>query len=163
MPERALEGLRVVEFTDEIGSYAGRLLADLGAEVIKVEPPGGGRQRHTPPFFHGEVGPDTSLAFWVHNTSKKSVVLDLEDAAGGEAALRLASTADVILEDCPVGYLAARGLGYDALAARRPALVYTSVTGFGQTGPARRLGLQRHHRPGYGRAHDARWRPGGSP
>ena len=136
MDERALEGLRVVEFTDELGSYCGRLLADLGAEVIKVEPPGGGRQRHTPPFYKSvEPGPDTSLAFWVHNTSKKSVVLDLDTSDGQSAARALALSAAVVLEDNPVGWMAARSLGYDALHREKPSLVYTSVTGFGQTGP----------------------------
>ncbi len=132
---KALEGVRVVEFCDEIGSYCGRLLGDLGAEVIKVEPPGGGIQRMTPPFYNGVEGPDTSIAFWVHNTSKKSVVLDLDTEAGRRSARTLALSADVVLEDRPVGYLAARGLGYDALSAEKPSLVYTSVTGFGQTGP----------------------------
>ena len=136
MADRALDGLRVLEFTDELGSYAGRLLADLGAEVIKIEPPGGGRERHTPPFYRTVVpGPDTSLAFWVHNTSKKSVVLDLTTGEGRVRALALALTADVILEDNAVGYMAAQGLGYASLHAEKPALVYTSVTGFGQTGP----------------------------
>ncbi len=136
MADRALEGLRVVEFCDETGSYCGRLLADLGAEVIKVEPPGGGRQRHTPPYL--TVAPesvDTSLAFWVHNTSKKSVVLDLEASDGLAAARELALSADAVIEDNPVGWMAERGLGYADLQAARPALVYTSITGFGQTGP----------------------------
>ena len=132
---KALEGVRVVEFCDEIGSYCGRLLGDLGAEVIKVEPPGGGIQRMTPPFYKGVEGPDTSIAFWVHNTSKKSVVLDLDTEAGRRSARTLALSAEIVLEDRPVGYLAARGLGYDALSAEKPSLVYTSVTGFGQTGP----------------------------
>ncbi len=136
MAERALEGLRVVEFTDELGSYCGRLLADLGAEMIKVEPPGGGRERHTPPFYRAVApGPDTSLAFWVHNTSKKSVVLDLETAEGRASARSLALSADVVLEDNAVGFMAAHGLGFEALHAEKPALVYTSITGFGQTGP----------------------------
>jgi len=136
MADRALEGVRVVEFTDETGSYCGRLLADLGAEVIKVEPPGGGAQRNAGPFVAGHEGePDASLAFWVHNTSKKSVVLDLETDAGRAAAKKLALTADIVVEDNPVGFLAARGLGYQQLHAEKPALVYTSVTGFGQTGP----------------------------
>lgn len=136
MADQALAGLRVVEFTDEIASYCGRLLADLGAEVIKVEPPGGGSQRHTPPYLEGvEPGPDSSIAFWIQNMSKKSVVLDLETGDGQAAAKKLALTADIVVEDFPPGYLAARGLGYEALAAERPGLVYTSVTGFGQTGP----------------------------
>jgi len=134
--ERALEGLRVVEFTDELGSYCGRLLADLGAEVIKVEPAGGGIERRTPPFIQGfEPGPDTSLAFWVHNTSKKSVVLDLESDDGRATARRLALTANVIIEDNPPGWMAQRDLGYGDLHAANPSLVYTSITGFGQTGP----------------------------
>jgi len=132
----ALQGLRVVEFTDEIGSYCGRLLADLGADVIKVEPPDGGRQRHSPPFFQAAgAGPDTSLAFWVHNTSKKSVVLDLETPRGQDLARKLVLTADVLLEDHPVGYMAAHGLGFETLRVNKPALVYASITGFGQTGP----------------------------
>ncbi|MEP7214992.1 MAG: CoA transferase [Anaerolineaceae bacterium] len=136
MAERALEGLRVVEFTDELGSYCGRLLADLGADVIKVEPPGGGRQRQTPPFYRAVApGPDTSLAFWVHNTSKKSVVLDLETEDGQAQARALVLTADVVVEDNPVGYMAAHALGHASLRAEKPALVYTSITGFGQTGP----------------------------
>lgn len=136
MADTALDGLRVLEFTDELGSYCGRLLADLGAEVIKVEPPGGGRERHTPPYLKmAAEGPDTSLAFWVHNTSKKSVVLDLETDQGRSQARALALTADVLLEDNPPGFLAARALGYEKLRAERPALVYTAITGFGQTGP----------------------------
>lgn len=135
MVDTALEGVRVVEFCDEVGSYCGRLLADLGAEVIKIEPPGGGFERRTPPFYHGTESPDTSLAFWVNNTSKKSVVLDLETAEGQAAAKKLAVTADILIEDFPVGYLSARGLGYADLAIERPSLVYASITGFGQFGP----------------------------
>ncbi|WP_322819057.1 CoA transferase [Tepidiforma sp.] len=136
MPDRALEGIRVIEFTDETGAYCGRLLADLGAEVIKVEPPGGGRLRHARPFVKGHEGdPNASLAFWAHNTSKKSVVLDLETPEGREFARRLAEAADAVIEDNPVGYLAERGLGYEQLRAANPRLVYTSITGFGQDGP----------------------------
>ena len=135
MTDRALEGIRVVEFCDEIGSYCGKLLADLGAEVIKVEPPGGGWQRHTPPYFRDEEGVDTSLQFWIHNTSKRSVVLDLEDEEGRRLARKLALTAHVVLEDFPPGYLAERGLGYEELRQEKPSLVYTSITGFGQWGP----------------------------
>ena len=98
MAVTSLDGVRVVEFCDETGSYCGRLFADLGAEVIKVEPPGGGRERHTPPFI-ASVGEsvDTSLGFWVHNTSKKSVVLDLESPAGRERARTLALSAQIVI------------------------------------------------------------------
>jgi len=135
MTDGALRGLRVVEFCDELGSYCGRLLGDLGAEVIKVEPPGGGRQRQTPPFVANREDADWSLAFWVHNTSKRSVVLDLEDRDDRERAHELALSADVVIEDYPVGYLASRGLGADDLLSAKTSLVYTSITGFGQTGP----------------------------
>ncbi len=135
MPDSALDGVRIIEFTDELGSYCGRLLADLGADVIKVEPPGGGRERHTPPFFRNEDTPDTSIAFWVHNTSKKSVVLNLDDPGDAAIAKQLCLSAQIVLEDNPVGWMAARGLGYEQLRAEKPSLVYTSVTGFGQTGP----------------------------
>ncbi|MBI5947746.1 MAG: CoA transferase [Chloroflexi bacterium] len=135
MTDRALEGLRIVEFCDELGSYCGRLLADLGAEVIKVEPPGGGRQRNTPPYYRDEATPDTSLAFWVHNTSKKSVLIDLDFPGGRAAARKLILSGDAVIEDFPAGYLASRGLGYAELAAEKPSLVYTSITGFGQDGP----------------------------
>lgn len=136
MPERALEGIRIIEFTDETGAYCGRLLADLGAEVIKVEPPGGGRLRHARPFVRGHEGdPNASLAFWVHNTSKRSVVLDLETAEGRSLARRLVLAAHAVIDDNPVGYLAARGLGHAGLLAEKPSLVYTAITGFGQDGP----------------------------
>lgn len=135
MTGKALEGLRIIEFCDEIGSYGGKLLADLGAEVIKVEPAGGRLQRKTPPFYRDPGNPDTSIAFWVHNTSKKSVTIDLDSEEGQRLARALALTADAVLEDYPPGYLSARGLGYEALSTLKPSLVYTSMTGFGQTGP----------------------------
>lgn len=135
MPGQALAGLRVVELTDEVGAYAGRLLADLGADVTKIEPPGGGRLRHTPPFYHDEPDVDSSIAFWVYNTSKHSVVLDLETSEGQSAARKLALGADIVLTDYPLPYLAERGLGYESLAAEKPSLIYTAVSGFGATGP----------------------------
>jgi crotonobetainyl-CoA:carnitine CoA-transferase CaiB-like acyl-CoA transferase len=136
MPNRALDGVRVIEFTDETGAYCGRLLADLGAEVIKVEPPGGGRLRHARPFVRGHDGdPNASLAFWAHNTSKKSVVLDLETEQGRALARKLALSAQIVIEDNPVGFLPSRGLGWGQLRAGKPSLVYTSITGFGQDGP----------------------------
>jgi crotonobetainyl-CoA:carnitine CoA-transferase CaiB-like acyl-CoA transferase len=132
---KALDGLRIVEFCDEAGSYCGRLLADLGAEVIKVEPPGGGRERHTPPFYRDADNPDTSIAFWVHNTSKKSVTLDLDTEEGQRLARELIFASDAVIEDFPVGYLSERGLGYADFEGKHLSLVYTSITGFGQEGP----------------------------
>ena len=135
MPEGPLANVRVLEFTDEIGAYCGKLFADLGADVIKVEPPGGEDQRQTPPFLDGDPAPDASIAFWAQNTSKRSLVLDLRDEAACARARELALGADIIIEDHLPGSLAAVGLGYDDLRGERPDLVYTSITGFGQTGP----------------------------
>ena len=135
MADGPLANLRVLEFTDEIGAYCGKLLADLGADVIKVEPPGGGLQRRTPPFLDGDPGPDASIPFWSQNSSKRSLVLDLDREADRVRARELALGAGIILEDRMPGALAAHGLGYDDLRGERPDLVYTSITGFGQTGP----------------------------
>ena len=135
MPEGPLANVRVLELTDEIGAYCGKLFADLGADVIKVEPPGGEDQRQTPPFLGGEPGPDASIAFWAQNTSKRSLALDLHDEASLACARELALGADIIIEDHLPGSLAAVGLGYEDLRGERPDLVYTSITGFGQTGP----------------------------
>ena len=135
MPEGPLANVRVLEFTDEIGAYCGKLFADLGADVIKVEPPVGESQRHAPPFLDGEPGPDASIAFWAQNTSKRSLALNLHDEAHLARARELALGADIIIEDHLPGSMASVGLGYDDLRGERPDLVYVSVTGFGQTGP----------------------------
>ena len=135
MADGPLANLRVLEFTDEIGAYCGKLLADLGADVIKVEPPGGGLQRRTPPFLDGAPGPDASIPFWSQNSSKRSLILDLDQEADRARARELALGAGIILEDRMPGALAAHRLGYDDLRGERPDLVYTSITGFGQTGP----------------------------
>ena len=130
-----LLGLIVVELTDEIGSYCGKLLADLGADVIKVEPLGGGKQRHIPPFFGGEVGIENALPFWAQNTSKRSISLDLTNVKDCARARDLMLAADVVIEDFEPGYLKEYKLSYADLCEERPDLVYASVTPFGQTGP----------------------------
>ena len=131
-----LADLRVVELCDELGQLAGKLLADMGADVIKVEPPGGSSARRVGPFAGDIAGPNRSLNFWYHNTNKRSVVLDLDRSEADRAAFRdLVASANVVLEDREPGNLAALGLGYDALAAIRPDLVMCSITPFGQTGP----------------------------
>ena len=130
-----LGGVRVVELADEQGEFCGRLLASLGADVIKVEPPGGSATRRIGPFAGDEPGPDRSLYFWHYNLGKRSVVMDLESEAGRADFRALARTADVLLESCPVGYLEERSLGYNDLAAGHPELVYASITPFGPTGP----------------------------
>src|SRR3954466_6564507 len=93
-----LAGLRVIEVADERAEYTGLLLAGLGAEVIKIEPPEGNATRRIGPFLDDEPGPEPSLVFWNYNRNKKSVALDLRDASSRESVLRLLGGADVLLD-----------------------------------------------------------------
>ncbi len=129
-----LEGLRVVDLADEKGELAGRLLCDLGAEVIRVEPPEGARSRRLPPF-----APDgkTSLYFATRNAGKRGIVLDLDDADGRQRLHELLADADIAIESFAPGALAERGLAPTALLERHPQLILASITDFGQTGPYR--------------------------
>src|SRR5215467_1810109 len=90
-----LGGLRILELADETGQFCGKLLGDLGADVVKIEPPGGEPNRHVGPFLDDIPHPERSLSFWYYNTSKRSITLDIETAAGRELFARLASTADI--------------------------------------------------------------------
>ncbi len=131
-----LSGYRVLDLSDQRGQLAGQILADLGAEVILVEPPGGSPARAVGPFVAGHEGdPEHSLWFWAYNRGKRSVVLDLDSAVGRDEVRRLARHADLVIESEAPGVMASFGLGPDDLAALNPALVYTSITPFGQTGP----------------------------
>ena len=130
-----LEGLRVLELADEKGQFCGKLLADLGADVIKIEPRGGERSRSVGPFLDDIPHADRSLSFWYYNTSKRAITLDIETEDGRRLLAKLAARADVILETFKPGYLAALGLGYDDLCKTNPGLVMCSLTPFGQTGP----------------------------
>jgi crotonobetainyl-CoA:carnitine CoA-transferase CaiB-like acyl-CoA transferase len=133
--ETALGDVRVLDLPGEIGSYCTKLLAELGADVIKIEPPGGDPARNVPPFFHDAPGADSSLYFLNLNTSKRGIVLDLERPDAREAFTQLVETADIVVESFPPGHLDGLGLGYEALAAIKPDVIVTSITGFGQTGP----------------------------
>jgi crotonobetainyl-CoA:carnitine CoA-transferase CaiB-like acyl-CoA transferase len=126
---------RVLDLTDEKGVYCGKLLGDLGAEVIKVEPPGGDKTRYRGPFYHNELHPEKSLYSLYYNTSKGSITLNLEHADGRAIFKKLVKSADVILESYPVGHLAGMGLDYKSLRKVNPGLVMASITPFGQTGP----------------------------
>ncbi|WP_254073141.1 CaiB/BaiF CoA-transferase family protein [Acidisphaera sp. S103] len=132
-----LAGLRVLELADEKGQFCGKLLGDLGADVVKIEPPGGERCRQVGPFLNDIPHPDRSLSFWYYNTSKRSVTLNLETADGRALFQRLAATADVVLETFPPGFLASLGLDQAELRAANPGLIVCSLTPFGQTGPWR--------------------------
>ena len=131
-----LSQYRILDLSDERGQLAGFMLAQLGAEVIAVEPPGGSRSRFIGPFAVDGVDPERGLRHWAYNRGKASVVLDLAGSDDDRAALRrLAAGADALIESGAPGALGALGLGYDDLAAINPSLVYTSITPFGQDGP----------------------------
>jgi crotonobetainyl-CoA:carnitine CoA-transferase CaiB-like acyl-CoA transferase len=131
----ALAGFRVVELANERIAFAGKLLADMGADVILVEPPGGDPARQYPPFLDDIPGPDRSLWWWCYHTSKRGVVLDLEQARDQARFKALVASADILLESEPAGRLASLGLDYDDLTATRPDLVFVSVTSFGRSSP----------------------------
>ena len=131
----ALNDLRVIELCDEAGAWAGKLLADMGADVIKVEPPRGSIVRSYPPFYNDEPHPDRSLPFWNYNTSKRGITLDLEQAAGRDVFRRLVAGADMLIEDQAPGRMAAWGLDYADLAPTQSGLIMVSLTPFGRSGP----------------------------
>jgi crotonobetainyl-CoA:carnitine CoA-transferase CaiB-like acyl-CoA transferase len=138
-----LQGLRVVELARILaGPWAGQTLADLGAEVVKVEAPEGDDTRRWGPPFIDHDGATAAAYFHSTNRGKRSVVADLRSAEGQATVRRLAAGADVLIENFKVGGLAKYGLDYAALSALNPRLIYCSITGFGQTGPYA-------HRAGY--------------
>ena len=126
-----LDGIRVLDFSMFLaGPYCSRLMADMGAEIIKVEPPGGDFLRNAPPFREGQ-----SAYFGHMNCGKKSIELDLKSDRGREVIRRLIPSVDVVLENFRPGVMGRLGLDYATLSALRPELVYCSVSGYGQTGP----------------------------
>jgi benzylsuccinate CoA-transferase BbsE subunit len=130
-----LAGIRVLDLTAEPGFLTGMLLGELGADVVKVEPPGGDPVRRRPPFWGGSPDPERATGWLAYNTSKRGITLDLDRPAGCALFLRLCERADVVLDTATPGAMAARGLGWDVLHARNPRLVLCSLTPFGQTGP----------------------------
>jgi crotonobetainyl-CoA:carnitine CoA-transferase CaiB-like acyl-CoA transferase len=127
-----LSGVRVIDFTDGTAGFAGRFLADLGADVVLVEPPQGSESRRAQPQ-HGGYG----LRFATAHANKRGVVVDLSSAEGRETLLGLTDGADIFLESHPAGHLAELGLGQQVMRERNPRLVVVSVTNFGQSGPYR--------------------------
>jgi len=141
-PRAPLSGIRVLDMSRILaGPWAGQLLADLGAEVIKIERPGSGDDTRGwgPPFLKDRQGHATSESayFLSANRGKKSLTLDISKEEGQAIARELADVSDVLIENYKVGDLKRYGLAYDDLSARNPKLVYCSITGFGQTGPYR--------------------------
>ncbi len=126
---------RVLDLTDENAWLCGRILGDLGADVVKVEPPGGDPARRNGPFYHDEPDPEKSLPWFAYNANKRGVTLNLDSERGRALFCRLAQRADFVLESFAPGALDARGIGDAALRELNPRLVVTSITPFGQTGP----------------------------
>src|SRR5262245_45314312 len=136
MPRRGpLTGIRVIELADEQAEYCGLTLAGLGADVVKVEPPGGSPTRRIGPFYEDREDPERSLFFWQYNRGKRSIALDLRAPADRERFRALVAGADVLLESTPRGELAALGLGADELRRALPTLIVARVTPFGDDGP----------------------------
>jgi crotonobetainyl-CoA:carnitine CoA-transferase CaiB-like acyl-CoA transferase len=134
-PASLLSGYRVLDLTSSIGAFCGKLLRDLGTDVIKIEPPDGDPMRREPPFARGHIHREGSLRFAYLNAGKRSVTLDITQKTGRKLLLDLVGRADVIIEDFPPGHLAALGLGYEGLLEQQKRLILVSLSGFGQDGP----------------------------
>lgn len=125
----------VLDLTDDRGELTGMILGDLGADVIKVEPPQGSPSRRMPPFLQYAPEPERSLHYFAFNRNKRGVTLNLTTEAGRDALLGLSRRADFLIESARPGGMAALGLGFDSLRQVNPGLVYVSITAFGQDGP----------------------------
>jgi crotonobetainyl-CoA:carnitine CoA-transferase CaiB-like acyl-CoA transferase len=131
----ALTGLRVIELADEQAEYCGLVLAGLGADVIKVEPPGGSPTRRIGPFYEDREDPERSLFFWQYNRGKRSIMLDLRQRADCDRFRSLVATADVLLESTPKGELDSLGLSAETLLQQSPTLIVARMSPFGDHGP----------------------------
>jgi crotonobetainyl-CoA:carnitine CoA-transferase CaiB-like acyl-CoA transferase len=131
----ALADLKVLDLAGPIGVYCTKLLADQGADVVRIEPPSGDPMRAMGPFYQGQPNPDKSLYWWHYNTSKRGITLDLEKPQGQALFKRLVKWADVLVESFEPGHMDSLSLGYQALREINPRLIFTSITPFGQTGP----------------------------
>jgi crotonobetainyl-CoA:carnitine CoA-transferase CaiB-like acyl-CoA transferase len=129
-----LEGIRVIELASDAGALAGKLLADLGADVVVVEPPGGHVTRSYGPFVEDRQGdPDASLWWWYYNTSKRSAVLELDSDGGRDDFVALVGTGDIVIEAEPADRLAALGIDHDRMRDQQPRLIWVSITPFGRS------------------------------
>ena len=139
MPDSSSEMLlapyRVLDLTDERGLLCGKILADLGADVLQVEPPGGSPARQLGPFYGDDPAPGKSLYWWAYCANKRGITLDLEHPDGRPLLERLVATADFVIESCDPGYLDSLGLGFSRLSEIKPGVVMASITAFGQDGP----------------------------
>ncbi len=132
-----LSPFRVLDLTDENGFLCGKMLADMGADVIKVEKPGGDPARRFSPFYHDLPHPEKSLFWFAFNANKRGITLDIETSDGQDILRRLVAKADFVIESFRPGYLDELGLGYADLAGVNPRVILTSISHFGQDGPYR--------------------------
>ncbi|MFC1943986.1 CaiB/BaiF CoA transferase family protein, partial [Chloroflexota bacterium] len=138
-PSRMLDAYRVLDLSDEKGHLCGRILADLGADVIKVERPGGDPSRNIGPFYKDIPDAEKSLLWFTFNANKRGVTLDIETEEGKELLKRLIQKTDFLIESFPPGYMNQIGLGYEMLKEINSRLIMTSIAPFGQMGPYRDL------------------------
>lgn len=132
-----LKSCRVLDLTDERGFLCGKILADLGVDVIKVEKPGGDPSRRIGPFWGDIAHPEKSLYWFAYNSNKKGITLNIETADGKEIFKRLIKTSDFVIESFPPGYMENLGIGYSTLSNIKSGIILTSITPFGQSGPYR--------------------------
>lgn len=130
-----LGGIRVLDICDEKGVYCSRLLADMGADVVRIESPRGERVRNIGPFYKDEPLPENSLFHWHYNAGKTGITLNILSDKGRDIFKRLVETADILIEGYPPGYLEGLKLGFKDLNKVNPRLIMVSITGFGQDGP----------------------------
>ena len=130
-----LDPYRVLDLCDERGLLAGKILADMGADVVQVEPPGGSPARNVGPFHGDDPNPEKSLFWWAYAANKRSITLDLENRDGQDLLRKLVAKSDFLIESFAPGYLENLGLDYGQLSAINPRLVMVSITPFGQDGP----------------------------
>jgi len=130
-----LSGYRVLDLTSSMGALCGKMLRDLGMDVLKIEPPGGDPTRSEPPFANGQAHSEGSLRFAYLNAGKRSVTLDAAKPSGRKLLLDLVERADIVVEDFAPGQLVELGFGYEAMIERQKKLILVSISGFGQDGP----------------------------
>lgn len=135
--ESLLAPYRILDLTDEKGFLCGKILSDMGADVIKIEPPGGDPARRIGPFYLDSAHPEKSLSWFAFNLGKRGITLDIETADGREIFTRLVKQADFVIESFAPGYMGSHGFSYEQLAQINPRVILVSITPFGQTGPRR--------------------------
>tara|TARA_Y100000590_G_scaffold68891_2_gene75111 strand:- start:6420 stop:7691 length:1272 start_codon:yes stop_codon:yes gene_type:complete len=133
--KKALGHLRVIEIGEEIGEFCCKTFADMGADVIRIEPPGGAQTRDIGPFYKNERNPERSLHFWSYNLNKRSITIDLESNEGQLLLKKLVKESDILVESTPANWMQERNLDYTTLSKVNPKLIFVSISPFGRVGP----------------------------